>query len=273
MDCGYGTIDPDVVTVAEDSTVDQSSAAERHVDELHLEVSSVQELAHVAGTQFSFTVRSHIPDSDIVMSTVDRYVELVGINHTTQVRSLLELPADSSLRMWIRDCYIGAWDYVDWRSLSPIGSSNSLGAIMDLISRLHGVVLIHNSSLSDVGISLYTPMLGVVYISSRPLRVQWVCDDSGTSKVLVFTDESQDRIGIDDIQEYVVDSFEDLASSADSFVTAELDSDATVFDTPNDDVSFGVDLQSMDVSTLEISDLEDTPLDSVAEKDCRRQSS
>ena len=38
-DCGYDTIDPNIVTVAEDSTVDQSSAAERHVDELHLEVS------------------------------------------------------------------------------------------------------------------------------------------------------------------------------------------------------------------------------------------
>lgn len=36
--------------------------SERHVDELCLEVSSVRELARIAGTHFSFTVRSHVDD-------------------------------------------------------------------------------------------------------------------------------------------------------------------------------------------------------------------
>lgn len=286
-DCS--TVDPDDVTVVEDtvtfedSTVDQSGATERHVDELCLEVTSVQELAHMAGTQLSFTVRSHVVDDSCEstpfihiqdLGTVSNmYVELVGISHITQVRSLLELPADSSLQMWIRDCDIGVWDYVDWRSLSPIGSSNRSGALMDLISSLPGVVLIHVSSLSDAGISFYTPMLGVVCISSRPLRMQWACDESGTSEMLVFTGESQDRVATTDIQEDAMDNSEDLVSSPVSFSTEELDSDATVFDTPYDDVSFGVDLQSMHGSTPEISDFEDTPLDSVVEEDCRRQSS
>ena len=104
-------------------------------------------------------------------------VELVGISHITRVNSLLELPADPSLRIWTRDCYIGVWDSDDWRLLSLFGSSDCLGAIIDLIRRLHGVFLSCFSSLPDVGISFYTSVLGVVCISSRPLRVQWAYDD------------------------------------------------------------------------------------------------
>jgi len=138
---------------------------------------------------------------------------------------------------------------------------------------LHGVVLPCDSNLSNVGISFYTPVLGVVCISSRPLRMQWAYDDLGTSELSVITDESEDRIGIDDIQADVVDSYEDLVSPAVSFGTEELDSDATVFDTLYVDMSPGVDLQMVDGSIPKISNFVSTPLDSMAEKDCRRQSS
>ena len=68
--------------------------SERHVNELCLEVSSVQGLAHMAVTQLSFTVRSnvdddmsmssiHTSDSEIVMGTMDRCVKSVGIVHIT----------------------------------------------------------------------------------------------------------------------------------------------------------------------------------------------
>ncbi len=100
------------------------------------------------------------------LSHHDRYVELVGIGHITQVRIFLELPADSSLQIWTQDCYIGIWDSVDRRSLILFGSSVCLGAIMDLIRRLDGVVFSCASSLFDVGISFYTPVLGFVHISS-----------------------------------------------------------------------------------------------------------
>ena len=279
-DSDSSTVDPDDATVvedtviSEDSTVDQSSAAERHEDEPCLEVSLVQALAHMAGTQLSLTVRSHVdddmsissiytPDSEIVVGTVDRSVKSVSIVHITQVRILLELPVD--FRSWFRcwDPYISTWDCFDRRYLSFLGSSICC-TIMDLICSLLGVVFVHASSLPDAGISFYTPMLGIVHVSSRPFLLEWVDD---ITDMMEFTDESQDRLGIDDIQEYAMDSFEDLASSADSFVTTELDSDATVFDTPYGDESSGVDLQSMDSSTPEISDFEDTLVDRVLEED------
>ena len=112
------------------------------------------------------------------------------------MRSLPELPVDSNLRIWTRDCYIGIWDSVDWRSLTLFGSSVCLGAIMDLISRLHGVVFSCSSILSDVGISFYAPMLGFIHISSRPYLLECVDD---ISYLAVCIDESQDHIGIDDI--------------------------------------------------------------------------
>ena len=88
--------------------------SERHVDELCLELSSGQELMHMAGTRLSFIVRSHVDDdmsmssihildSEIVMGIVDKCVRSVGIFHITQVRSLLEFLVD--LRSWI-----GCWD-------------------------------------------------------------------------------------------------------------------------------------------------------------------
>ena len=64
-------------------------------------------------------------------------------------------------------------------------------------------------------------------------------------------------------------SFEDLVSLAVSFGTEELDSSAIVFDTPYVDMSFGVDSHDMDGNTLETSNLEDAPLDSVSEEVCR----
>ena len=68
-------------------------------------------------------------------------------------------------------------------------------------------------------------------------------------------------------------SFEDLVSSAISFGTEELDSGATIFDTPYVDMSFGVDSQDVDGNTLETSNFENIPLDSALAEDCRRQSS
>ena len=64
------------------------------MDELCLEVSSVQELAHMVVTQLSFTVRSnvdddmsmssiHTPNLEIVMGIVDRCVKSIGIVHIT----------------------------------------------------------------------------------------------------------------------------------------------------------------------------------------------
>ena len=149
---------------------------------------------------------------DSIVTTLshhDRYVELVGIGHITQVKIFLELPANSSLRIWTRDCYIGIWDSVGWRSLTLFGSSVCLGAIMDLISRLHGVVFSCASILSDVGISFYTPMLGFVHISSRPYLLECVDD---ISYLAVCIHESQDHIGIDDIQKDAMGNFEDLVS-------------------------------------------------------------
>ncbi len=57
------------------------------------------------------------------------------------------------------------------------------------------------------------------------------------SYLVVCTDESQDHIGIDNIQEDAVGSFEDLISLG----IEELDSSATVFDTSYVDLSFRVD--------------------------------
>ena len=141
---------------------------------------------------------------------------------------------------------------------------------MDLISRVHGVVLSCASSLSDVGISVYTLVLGFVHISSRPLLLECV---DGLSYLAVFTEESQDHMGIDDIQGDAEGNFEDLVSSAVSFGIEELDSSATVFDTLYVDMSFGVDSQDVDGNTLETNNFENTPLDSASAEDCRRQSS
>ena len=57
---------------------------ERHGDEHGMELSLVSSCIHIQDTG----------------TVSDRYVELVGISHITQVRSLLELPANSSLRIW-----------------------------------------------------------------------------------------------------------------------------------------------------------------------------
>ena len=64
------------------------------MDELCLELSLGQELVCMAGTQLSFTVRSHVDDdmsmssihildSEIGMGLVDRCVKSVGIVHIT----------------------------------------------------------------------------------------------------------------------------------------------------------------------------------------------
>jgi len=137
---------------------------------------------------------------------------------------------------------------------------------MDLISKLHGVVFSCAKSLSDVGISFYTLVLGFVHISNRPYLLECVDD---ISYLAVCKDESQDHIGIDDIQEDVVGNFEDLVSLG----TEELDRSANVFDTPYVDMSFRFDSQDMDCNTLETSDFEDTPLNSASEEVCRRQTS
>ena len=89
------------------------------------------------------------------------------------------------------------------------------------------------------------------------------------SYLVVCIDESQDHIGIDDIQEDAVGNFEDLVSLG----IEELDSNANVFDTPYVDMSFRFDSQDMDGNTLETSNFEDTPSDSASEGVCRRQSS
>ena len=118
----------------------------------------------------------------------------------------------------------------------------------------------------SIGISFYTPVLGFVHISSRPYLLECVDD---ISYLAVCTDESQDHIGIDDIQEDAVGSFEDLVSLG----TEKLDNSANVFDTLYVDMSFRFDSQDIDCNTLETSDFEDTPLDSTSEEVCRRQSS
>ena len=93
------------------------------------------------------------------------------------------------------------------------------------------------------------------------------------SYLAVCTDESQDHICTDDIQEDAVGSFEDLVSLAVSFGIEELDNSATIFDTSYVDMSFGVDSQDMDGNTLETSNFKDSPLDSASEEVCRIQSS
>ena len=190
------------------------------------------------------------------MGIVDKRMKSVGIIHITQVRSLLELPVD--LCSWIRcwDPYLSTWDCFDRRYLSFFGSSICC-IIMDLISSLPGVVLIHASSLSDARISFYTPVLGIVHVSSRPFSLEWVDDLSDMTE---FTDESQDLIIIDDTQRDVVDSVEDLVSLAGSFDT-EVYVDASV--TPFNDTSSAVGLQNLDGSIIDDSYSEVTPLDSV----------
>ena len=93
------------------------------------------------------------------------------------MRSLLELLVD--LHSWIGcwDPYLSTWDCFDQRYLSFFGSSICC-TIMDLISSLPSVVFIHASSLSNAAISFYTPMLGIVHVSSRPFLLEWVDDPS-----------------------------------------------------------------------------------------------
>lgn len=52
---------------------------------------------------------------------------------------------------------------------------------MDMIHRLHGAVLIYTSSLSKDGMCFYAPLFGIVHIFRRPLRVEWIVDDTKTS--------------------------------------------------------------------------------------------
>ena len=141
------------------------------------------------------------------------------------MRSLLEFPVDfcSWIRCW--DPYLSTWDCFDRRYLSFLVSSICC-TIMDLISSLPGVVLIHVSSLSDAGISFYTPVLGIVHVSSQPFLLEWVDDD-----MTEFTEESQDLIITGGTQGDVVDSVEDLVSSAGSFDTeVYVDASVTLFD-------------------------------------------
>ena len=75
-----------------------------------------------------------------------------------------------------------------------------------------------------------------------------------------FIEESQDLIITDDNQEDVVDSIEDLVSSAGSFDTkVYVDASVTLYD----DTSSAVDLQNLDGSITDDSYSKVTPLDSV----------
>lgn len=56
---------------------------------------------------------------------------------------------------------------------------------MDMIHRLHGTFLIYTNNLSKVGMCFYAPMLGIIHIFKRPLRVKWIVNDIDTSNLVV----------------------------------------------------------------------------------------
>ncbi|GLJ07341.1 hypothetical protein SUGI_0064810 [Cryptomeria japonica] len=78
------------------------------------------------------------------------------------------------------DCHFGVRGLGNDEFLPSLGSNDTFCFILDLVYWLHGTVLIYNSSLIGFGMCFYAPRLGVVYVSRRPLWVEWSVDDSDT---------------------------------------------------------------------------------------------